>query len=465
MDMKALIKKLVLEGKGDAEIAQAVLDADFGNGLSAKDIAVEVAKIKKAEDVKLELELIASAEAEKAAVKLAETNQAKKLDELLNEKLKSIQINPTGSQYGGKITKEWDHSKKDFISVDDSSFSESHKTMNDLLLATLSNDNASATSISKSIDTDNAKYGIKATARSDSNSVGGYAVPTEVEAVINQLTYLQSVVLPLVNTDVIISESKVYPTIGNITISDIADQDTAATESNPTFYNPTIEMKRIGAYTRISNTFMRQKGVNLTDAFNKGYASGRARYFDTRLVIGNITGASQTQDGLVWLGVQETTPVAIGSLTVAHLTGMLENINQEIDWASTGWMMNQKLYNKVGQLEDTGGSPLFREYFSGGTFKPLGYNINRNVRITNVLQVSEDNSTGGTDSVIILCDFSKFIVGIEGGMRIRSTQDEAALKDQTTIVGFERVGWDLLYTNSSASGGVCRVLEITGAGS
>jgi len=463
-----LVKKLILEGKSDEEVASEALATDLGVEVSAKSVLAEIKAAKALDEVMHGLAEAKRIAAEAQSKIDADADFEKRLDEKFEAKLKTISVNPF-QKYGQKITKQWDNAKKDFVSIDDSRFSDSHKIMNDLLLAVATKDNASAHGISKSIDVENERYGIKATMRSDSNAVGGYTIPTEVESTIQQLTYLQSVVLPLAMTDTIIVEGKVYPTIGSVTMTDIATQDTAITETNPTVYNPTIEMKRVGAFSRISNTLLRQKGADLTSAFNTAYASARARYIDTRATIGNITGASQSQDGLVWLGVQESTPVAYADLKTATgqaaLLAMLETINQEVDAEKLVFMLNQKLYNQVGQMENSGGFSLFPSFYTGGEFKPFGVKIARNVRMTNALQVSEDNSTGGTDSAIILCDFSKFMIGMEGGIRIRSTMDERSLYDQTTIIGVERMGWDVLYDNTSAPGGICRVLEVTGAGS
>jgi HK97 family phage major capsid protein len=467
MEIKKLIQQWLTEGKSDAEVSRLILEhkkeSGESEGVDAKAIAEMIHSIKKSEEIVSALKTKEDADKKFENDARAKSDEEKRLDELLTRKLKSINIDPMGKKYDGKIDKRWDHGKKEFIPVNEGQFSESYKTMNNLLCAIASGDTGSASKISQEVDSDNGRYGSKATVRSDSNSVGGYAIPTEVEGIINQMTYANSVILPVANTDTIIVEGKIYPVIGPVTMADIADQDSAITESNPTFYNPTIEMKRVGAFTRVSNTILRQKGADLTNAFNLAYASARARYIDARTCIGNITGASQSQDGLVFLGVQETSPVAIGSVSVSTLTGMINNINQEIDWGSTRWVMNQKMYNILGQLESTGGASLFPTYYAGGPFNPLGYEIIRNVKITNVLQVGEDNSTGGTDTVIMLVDFSKFVIGMEGGLRIRTTMDERALYDQTTFIGVERMGWDVLFDNTSASGGICRVQEITGA--
>jgi len=457
MDLKQKVDALILDGKSDQEIAEKIVSEESAAKLSATEVADLVSQRKSAKEVS---ELLSAKQSQKEALeakKAQEVEAQEQVKELVAKELKSIQINPSFSKSDSKITRRWDHSQKKFYGVDDVNFSEGYKVFNDLIHAMANRDVVRCKSISDEIAQDNKNLDTKATARSDSDAVGGYAIPTEVEGVINQLTYAESVMLPKVNTNVVIMEDKIYPTIGDTTMNWIADQDTAATESNPTFSNPTIAMKRAGLFTRVSNTLMRQKGADLTNAFMTSYASARARFLDGQLTIGNSTGNSDLLDGLVWLGTQETTPVALSSLSVTQLTLMDESIDNEVDRSRLAWIGNTKVRNELGALEHTGGAPIFPQFFSGGTFNPLGYEYIRNDKITNVLDVGGDDSTGGTDTALLLVDLSKFVVGIDNGFRIDLSTEESFTKDQTTFRGIERMGWQVLFSN------ICRVQELTGA--
>lgn len=455
--MKVKILKMLEEGKSDLEIAKSVLESEESKGLEADEVAELIVLAKKEQAV---LESLKATERESEAKKQVEASEKKfdeKVKSAVDEKLKSLNIDPKGSLRPAKIEKRFDTVSGKMIDVDSAQFSEGYKACNELIRAMANKDPLRVKAISDEIEEDNARYGVKATQRSDSDSVGGYSIPTEVESTIAQLTYAQSVMLPKVNKNVITYEDKIFPTIGDITMSYIANQDTAVTESSATFSNPTINMERIGAFTRVSNTLLRQKDVDLTNALTIGYASAWARFIDTQLIIGNITGNSDLLDGLVWLGTQETTPVALASLSESTLLDMTENIDNESDQGSIAWIGNRKIKNAIGVLETTGGQRLFPNYTANGEIAPAGYPFIMNDKITNVLDVGGDDSTGGTDTALILSDLSKFVVGINGGLRIDTSTDESFTKDLTTFRGLQTVGWGVLFA------GTTRVQEITGA--
>jgi HK97 family phage major capsid protein len=449
MSIQEHIKSLISEGKEAKEIAEILISSEDVKeaGLSSEEIASKVFEALKSEEAVKAFEALEAEEAKKAEAKAKESELAKSIKEGVQAELKSININPTGKYKQEEITKRFDYAKGEFVE-DSSSKSEAQKVFNTMIKCIASGDDSGAFSASKEIDQDNSRYGTKATVRSDSDSVGGYSIPTEVSDEIMQLSYEQSVMLPKVNRDAVMVEDKIYPTIGDITVDYVANQDTALTESNPTFSNPTINLERVGAWTNISNTILRQKGANLTNAFTLAYASANARFIDKHLILGNITGNGDLQDGLVWLGTTtDNTALALTSLADSTLTRMVENMDDEFSPSSTVWIGNHKVKNQIGLLENGGGNYLFPNYVGGGDIKPLGYEFLLNTKITSVLQVSEDDSTGGTDDVLLLADLSKFIVGIRDNLRIDTSSHFNFTKDVLTMRGIQSMGWGVLFAD------------------
>ena len=86
-----------------------------------------------------------------------------------------------------------------------------------------------------------------------------------------------------------------------------------------------------------------------------------------------------------------------------------------------------------------------------------GYQFVLDRFISNALQVSEDDSVGGSDTALVLCDMSQFLVGIDGAMRIETSEHFKFGRDQTTFRALMRMGWQLLRADA------CIVQEITGA--
>ena len=444
------INELIEEGKTDHEIAEIISSEEDAKCLDAKEVAAKIFEAKKVFEAK---KALMNLEKEKECVKAKESEKKLFEDSVKSEvekHLKAININPT-TQFGNHVVdKRWDYSKGKMVNIDP--VKEEHKLVfNKLLKCMANNDTSNAFAISREID----QHNTKATIRSDSDSVGGYAVPTEVAEEIMQLTHEQSILLPKVNRDVIIVEDKIYPTIGDITVDYIANQDTATAESSPRFNNPTVNMERIGAHTNISNEIIRQKGADITNAFTIAYGSANARFVDAHLVIGNITGNSDLIDGLVWQGsTTGLTAVTEAAFSDATITNMIVQMDKEFDPSRTVWIGNHTVRNLIGTLVTDGGQQLFPQYMSGGLITPLGFEFVLNPYITDILQISEDDSTGGTDKALILCDLSKFVVGLDGELRLDTSVDFNFTKDLTTFRGIQKIGFKLLFSD------LCQVQEI-----
>mgnify|MGYP003657762650 CR=1 FL=1 len=278
--MKTKIKEWLAAGKSQVEVSSLILAEPESKSLDAEQLTELVLEGQKA----VALEASLKVASDKVEAKKVETESAKKLKEEIAEgvksHLKSINVDPIGSLRPAKITQRFDYAAGKMVAVDSAEFSEGYKATNELIRALANKDPMRVKSISDEIAQDNVRFGTKAVQRSDSDTVGGYSIPTEVENTIAQLSYAQSVMLPKVNKNVIIFEDKIYPTIGAVEMGYLSNQDTTITESNATFSNPTINMERVGAFTRLSNTLLKQKGVDLTNALSLAYASAWARFID-----------------------------------------------------------------------------------------------------------------------------------------------------------------------------------------
>lgn len=453
MNLEKLIKMLMEQGKTDDEIAKSVIESDeqgVKEEVEGEDVEAVVEKtLKKIEFLRSYAKINEQRAKNKADLEKKKADQDA-IGKVVDEKLKSINIDPTGKFRDTATYKKFDFQSGKMVDVCKSDTSEAYREFAKMLCAHTMKDKASAHAISREIEQDNAKklaLDVKATLRTDSSSVGGYAIPTEVESEIAQLSYSQSVMLPLVNRDGIIHNSKLYPTIGDVTVSYIANEDAQLTESNPTMSNPTADMKRFGCRTNVANELITQS--NIVAALQTAYASARARFFDAEIAIGNISGASNPIDGLVWQGsVAGLSPVVKANLTISDLMTMTETMDDEVDWSRVAWIGNTKIRNLVGNFESTGGSKVFPQFMGGGDFSPLGYKFVQNSKITSVLQVAEDDRTGGTDDVLLLADMSKVVVGIDSGMRIDASEHIRFDYDQTQFRILERWAMVVLFADA-----------------
>lgn len=456
------IKSLILEGKSEAEIASSVIDFKVeGKSVSTDEIADAFISAKKSHEVEeaLKVKLAQKEAAELEAKRAKEADE--KIEARIEEKLKSIDIKLSNFK-PEKSLKRFNHHTGQIETIETPS--ESYGQMNLLLKAMSDKDMKSAQSISNEIEQDNAKKSLetKAPTVSDVTTRGSFAIPTEVNMVITQLTQAKSIMLPLVNQDNVVFQSKVYPVMYGITVDYIADQSTAASEVNPTFTNPTVNMKRLGAWSSISNTILRQKGADLVSAFMAAYSSALAKKLDQQIAVGNVTTNSDLVDGIVFDALTSfPTAIARTSLTLSTMGDLLYNtLSADADVASCVFLAGSRVYNQIGMFETTGGLREFPQYVNGGKVAPFGTPLIRNQHIPSTLDVGGDARTGGTDDVLILADMSKVVVGITGEARIDTSTDFLFTSDAMVIRVIKDYGMKVL-SGSSTAGVVAIAQELT----
>jgi len=442
MTLESKILELLKAGKSMDEI-DLVISKDF-DGVTPEDYAKSLVVAKKAHEAgknRIDAESKAAADAE----------IQKKVDAMFESKLKSIGIDPTKKfSISGQRVKSRDSIAEKGKRVEmDSEQSEVYQLYEKQLRSIIANDKGSAKSISKEIDAYNAKAAGDPV-RSDSDAVGGYAIPTDVDAEIRILERTQSVMLQTCETDVIIVDDKIYPVGYSVACVDIADQATDISEDLLAMAGPTVAMKRFGAFMNVSNQIIRQK-ADIVPAVTRLFATARAKFLDYRLAVGNVTGASQLVDGIVFdANTSAQTAITKANYTISDIQNLINVLSAQ----ATGrvrLMGNRKVMGIIGLLKDTAGNYIFQNYVSGGSpLAPLGVPFVLNTEITSVLDIGGDNNTGGTDDALICADFSKVMVGIDGGARIESTDAYDFVGDNVTMKIVGRYGAKVLMATGDA---------------
>ena len=311
-----------------------------------------------------------------------------------------------------------------------------------------------AAAVSKDIDSENSK----AANIAGTPNVGGYAVPTPVDNQIHELIYAQSVAMNNFNTDVIMQNDKIYPVMANAVVDWIATEDTAASQTTPAFSAPTTNMYRAGAFSAISNKLIGAASADVVAAFMRSYAAAFARFVDAQIFIGNMTGNSDLLDGLVWNTQGAAgTPIALSALGIDDVQTMLASISDEAQ--NVKLFGNRSVKFQLGLDENTGGINYFPQVINGGNFAPFGHDFVENTKITNVLNVGGDDSTGGSDTAILAVDCNAVMLGVGQRTRIDTSTDYLFTKDQVVIRGIKDLGYSVLH----GSGSSLQVLELTGA--
>ena len=460
MNLAELLKKLMLEGKTNAEIAQAILDQKVAPDMDAKEIAAEIATARKSEEIQAELKKQDEEKAATKSKKESDETLQKKIDDSVSEKLKEINIDPTRKFANSKTLKRFNAKNGKIEEVETS---ETYSEFNNMLKAFWARDNVSAKSISNAIDIDNFlkdpnNAGKATPSVSDVDSRGGFSIPTEVNDRIMQVLYEVSMLYSRMNKDNIIFESKVYPLMFGINVDYIADQGTTITEKNPTFTNPEVTMHRIGVFSTISNKFLTQKQADLVNVFVQAYGSAFAEFLDLHAAVGNVTGNSDKVDGIVFDPLTDLpSPIALGSLTVGVLKTIKNTLSEKVNLKNVVWVANRKVADEIGLLENTGGNYAFPGYVEGRQVAPFGIPLITDPQIPSTLNIGADNRTSGTDDVLIAVDLSKVVVGVSGETRIDTSDHFLFTDDLMTIRAIKNYGQKVL--SGTSTGGVVAVAQ------
>lgn len=453
-----LMIDLMSEGKSDEEIVAKIKGHEDLKGKTAKDVIAVLDEAKREYEIQKEFK----SRKEKTREEEIKAQATSQVSALVKEELKKHEL--SGSFFGdSKKLKQYNPMTGKYVEFGERE-SESINQQGKLLKALMRGKEglSEASAISREIEQENKNIEkhqhTKAANLAGTGNVGGYAVATVVDNQIHELLYAQSVVMQNFNTDVIMVNDKIYPVMANVSVVDIADEDTAATISTPAFTNPTTSMKRAGAYSAISNKLIGASDADIVSAFIRSYGAAFARFIDARIFIGNVTGASNLIDGLVWnTNANLPTAVALSALGVDDVADLLKRISDEA--SNVKLFGNRGVKFQLGLDETTGGMSYFPNFVNGGGLNPFGTPFIENTKITNVLQVGGDNSTGGTSTVLVAADCDNIIVGVGAKTRIDISDQFLFTKDQIVIRGIKDYGYSVLQ----ASGKALQVLELTGA--
>lgn len=438
MKIEDFIKEKIKEKKNDKEICLEILEKY--PEITTDTISEKIFNLKKTEAIENELKEKYEKEENEKKMNAEITNC---VEEKINEKFKTININEFNQFKNEKKLKRFNTQTKKIEEREVTS--DCVAQFNNMLKLLSDGDRINAKAISKEIDQEN-KYSIKTqVVRSDQDDLGGLAVPTELNDEIMQLEYEKSIMLPYMSRDSVIYQDKIYPLMGDISVDFVDSQKSEILQKNPTFYKSEINMERIGLWTNISNTILRQKGLDLTQAFTSAVASGFSMFLDKQIVEGEkktgVDAAKNKINGLLHdsnTTKDSSTRTNLTSLKIADLTKIKNQIDVRTNKQSTYWICNNEFADQIGLLK-SGDNYIFNGYVEGRQIKPFGVPIIINPQIQG--------------ANIIYVDLSKVVIGLSE-IRIDESQHFNFTHDVTTFRALRSYGQKVLIDKTNL-GPVC----------
>lgn len=450
MELVQFIKKMISEKKSTGEVLDAVAqefpEANENEVLDAveaaeKAFSFEKALFSRSESQKKDAEL--SAKVAEIAEKVATDAVEKVLEKIPVAQPKTAE--PAAKTSFDNI----------FVTKDGSWETEMSKM---LKLAALGQKEA-ALKISADFD-EKSKYGSKAVLRGDT-STGYYAVPDEFNSQVFSVAERSSKIFADATKLPMMSDKMYLLSAGNVGFTEVADQGTDLTESEPTLAQTSIDAIDVGAYSLIHNNLIDDSFASIPQLLADSYGRGLAIYTKRATTVGNVATTGDKINGIY-------STSGIGSVAVADPAGAISDIDiwnlvgsiGEVFLEGAHFEMNFRELIKIKQLKASNGEPLFTDYkmlgsnAGGASSLLMGYLLGFPVFLNNQMPITIDSATGartgGTTATILFGNAKEAQIGVKGGFKIEASDHYKWISRQTTFRGFLRWGFAVISTSAWA---------------
>lgn len=464
-ELVQLVTKAIDDGLDDDQIASLIENNEqMQKSFTADAIASAILSQRKMATVKQKMNQIKETE------KTLEEEQ-KKIDEIkdfaskmVDEKFKTVNLN-FGAGNVPKLRKKFSIEHGKYIELSEKEI-ESYSHFGKMLDCFITRDKASALSISKDIDSHNAKYLSEfydtKVAVSDVSGSGGAAIPVEVSDTINQIIYTQSSLLSMTKKFTVNYNQEKLPVMSPMAVRTRPTQSTQLTESTPTFNSVDLTPREMYAFGHISNKFYQQKGAALIQAFTSSIASEIAKYIDTVIAVGSVSTDSDVSNGITFdtLTDKSLSTINQSALTTTKLWSLYTKISPAAR-DSVVFIANSDVTSTIGNLQaPSGGELFFKQFFDTGLVKPFGKMYIENNYITNTCNIAGSSKYGGTVTPLIAVNLNYVATALTDLTRIDISSDFRFDYDQISLRAIKSFGMAVM-SGSGTAGIVAAIQPLT----
>jgi HK97 family phage major capsid protein len=285
-------------------------------------------------------------------------------------------------------------------------------------------------------------------------TTGSYAVPDEFSDMVFVVAQRASHVFESATKITMMSDKLYLLGSGDVTFTELANQNTDLTNSEPTLTQDYLDLIDAGAYSLIHQNLIADSNVNIVDLLANAYGRGLAKYQKQATTVNNVTTTGDKFNGLYSIS-------GIGSVSVIDAVGGtiqykdILNLVGAVDesFASEIIMeMNRAEWLKILDIKDNQGKPILWSPAQGdvrreGTCMNVPCYWNNQMPAT--LTVSTGARTGGATSTILCYAPSEIQMGIKGGFEFESSREYKFISRQITFRGVIR--WVMGMKNATAA--------------
>ena len=446
MNLIAFIKKMKLEGKTVDEIIDSV--AEQFPEVGTEDFKKALASIKKSEDLKTELESEKKSVEAAKAVEAEDSKLAKSVKEevskQVDEALAGIK-NPNDAINGATKSPETKFKSfiGDFAVTNDQSWRPKflqlvkyNRVQNHEESMKLAADFLRGSNLYSKEEKDD--LGEKLL-RGDATT-GSYAVPDEFSDMVFAISQAQSAIFNGATKLPMSSDTMYLLSSGDVSFTEIANQNTDLTNSEPTLAQTSLSLIDAGAYSLIHDNLIADSNVSIIPMLAGAYGRGLAKYQKRATTVGNIATTGDLINGIYSVS-------GIGSVSVADPNGSISyddlcDLEAAIDDSfldGAHFEMNRREFTKIRKIKDNEGRPILTTPDAAyRNWSLLGYPVKINNQMPITLNSTTGARTGGSTATVLFGNPSEVQIGVRGGFQLESSMHYKFISRQTTFRGFVR---------------------------
>lgn len=441
MNLKDFIEKLLRERKTVEEIKVALLE--FDGDFTAEEVKTVLdgwdAKQKKA----AELAKMDAKKAEQPKIDEKAFNQKiADLETKLNSALEQIELKE--KQKPEYKFKSW---LGDFVVQRDETW---RAKLMEMLIADRNKDYQKAFELSGQFNEGNKLFKLEEKLLRGDAVTGSYAVPEEWSDLVFSIAQLSSNAWAKATKMVQSVGDKMYLLgSGDVTFTEVADQSTALTQSEPTLTQNSIDLIDAGAFSLLHDNLISDSNVNMVQVLANAYARGLQKYLKRATMVQNISASSDLIDGVYSItGVASTALIdgVTGVIAVQDIINLVHSVDETF-YEDGEFELNLSELLALTNLDYAGDGrriPLVDQ--KAKTIYGRPYALNNQMPAT--MNSTTGARTGGSEATIIYGKPSEMQITFKGGMNFESSRDFKFTNRQTTFRGFVRWGMDIVNTEA-----------------
>ena len=387
-------------------------------------------------------------------------------------------------------TVNYDYESKTW-KVSEGQVTEDEKLLSEYIKSIHSQNNPNADAIKKDMVASAFDYfgraGYKTQISDGAGGLGGNTVYTPIMDEIQALTTNMSMMMSKVQQVMILQNEFVIPTLSGTVSHYINVQGTTLPEVTLAFLENRVKLERQGFYIAISNTFLEQRGLNVTPIITRLMASSLHERYDQSLIKGTSvapsTEASPTAIGGIFQSltsstrVLPSTPVTLFNMSPSNLITMDNILSEKVDKMRVCWIGTKRVQNAFSLMQ-IGDRGIFTELATskmGAEVYPYGYpfviNEYTGSTYTDNLADFQGGVGAGARTALYLADLSKTYMCMGQEMAIETSRDVNFTQDETVFritgrYGVKTVDFPATTVNDALDDGVAPrsvncALEIT----